>query len=437
MFTRLRLSRFKNFEEAELSMGSFTLLVGANASGKSNVREALRFLHAVGRGYTLAEIFGGKWSAGERQWDGIAGGVREAAFRGAESFGVEIETEGKSQNLKDFSDTLIHRLRLEVATRPDDSLFPRMLAESLVVGIAHVREPAYDSRSAEQKHSDQLVVRLPQLVGSEWATMDHAFGADRPVLSQVLKRDDPRLGQVDIVVRDMLTNLSTMRFVDPDPKAMRQPSAPGQTVLSDRGENLSSVLQSLCEDEKTKAELIRWIRLLTPMDVADLKFASDLRGEVLLLLVESDGTALSAYSASEGTLRFLALLAALLSAEPGLYFFEEIENGLHPSRLRLVLDLIRSRTASRKIQVVATTHSPMLLSLLDEQQLEHASLVYRLEGERTGRIQRLLDVPDARRVLATHDRADLLASGWFEDMVELASAPREPLVKRPTPGAAA
>ncbi|WP_437873665.1 AAA family ATPase [Sorangium sp. So ce363] len=82
MLRRVRLVRFKNFEDATLSLGPFTLLVGANAAGKSNVREALRFLHGVGRGYTLAEIFGGKYTAGERQWDGLRGGVREASFRG-------------------------------------------------------------------------------------------------------------------------------------------------------------------------------------------------------------------------------------------------------------------------------------------------------------------------------------------------------------------
>jgi predicted ATPase len=153
------------------------------------------------------------------------------------------------------------------------------------------------------------------------------------------------------------------------------------------------------------------------------------RGHVILMIVEKDGHAYSAYSASDGTLRFLGMLAALFSPESGLVFFEEIENGFHPARLRLLVDLIRSRTRDGKVQVVATTHSPTILSLLDEEMLQHTSLVYRLEGEPSARITRLLDVPDAARVLATHDRADLLASGWFEDMVEFAAVPAEPIKK--------
>ena len=48
----------KGFADERLRMGPFTVIVGANASGKSNIRDALRFVHGIGRGYTLAEISG-------------------------------------------------------------------------------------------------------------------------------------------------------------------------------------------------------------------------------------------------------------------------------------------------------------------------------------------------------------------------------------------
>lgn len=64
MLASLRLKNFKNFADETLRMGPFTVLVGANASGKSNVRDALRFLHGVGRGYSLADIIGGRYGAG-------------------------------------------------------------------------------------------------------------------------------------------------------------------------------------------------------------------------------------------------------------------------------------------------------------------------------------------------------------------------------------
>ena len=63
MITSIRLVNFKNFADETLRVGPFTVIVGANASGKSNIRDAFRFLHGIGRGYTLAEIVGGRDTA--------------------------------------------------------------------------------------------------------------------------------------------------------------------------------------------------------------------------------------------------------------------------------------------------------------------------------------------------------------------------------------
>ena len=89
MFKSLRLERFKNFKDAKLELGPFTLLIGANASGKSNIRDAFRFLHGIARGYNLTEIIGEKYAeGGERVWTGIRGGATEIAFSGEDSFSI-------------------------------------------------------------------------------------------------------------------------------------------------------------------------------------------------------------------------------------------------------------------------------------------------------------------------------------------------------------
>src|SRR6266446_9904481 len=86
MIQSLQLTNFKNFQNTTLPLGKLTLLVGTNASGKSNLRDAFRFLHGMGRGYSLAEIFGDKYIGGALQWQGIRGGPKEVAFRGESSF---------------------------------------------------------------------------------------------------------------------------------------------------------------------------------------------------------------------------------------------------------------------------------------------------------------------------------------------------------------
>jgi predicted ATPase len=212
---------------------------------------------------------------------------------------------------------------------------------------------------------------------------------------------------------------------------MRIPSLPGLTTLGDRGENLSSVLATICEDSAKKETLLEWVRKLTPMDVDDLLFDQDAAGRILLRLKEKNGRNISALSASDGTLRFIGILAALFGPTPAsFYFIEELENGIHPTRLSLLVELIESQTKRRGIQVVATSHSPLLLQFLSQESLEHASLVYRLPDHPEARIKRIVDIPNAERVIKEQPVSVLHASSWFEDVLDFAeSGETEPVAE--------
>jgi hypothetical protein len=74
MITSIRMVNFKNFVDETLRLGPFTMVVGTNASGKSNIRDAFRFLHGIGRGYTLMEVVGGNGA-----WAINASGIRFVA----------------------------------------------------------------------------------------------------------------------------------------------------------------------------------------------------------------------------------------------------------------------------------------------------------------------------------------------------------------------
>lgn len=123
MLRSLKLSRFKSFEEATLPLGPFTLLVGTNASGKSNVRDALRFLFGCAQGYTISEVVEGKWGdGGVRLWQGVRGGLKEIAWRGSRTFQLEAELE-----IKD-SPTFRHTILVSLAASGEPA---RVMAESL------------------------------------------------------------------------------------------------------------------------------------------------------------------------------------------------------------------------------------------------------------------------------------------------------------------
>ncbi|HXP59096.1 MAG TPA: AAA family ATPase [Dongiaceae bacterium] len=414
MITKLKLNNFKNFRQAEISFGPVSLLVGTNATGKSNVRDAFRFLHGIARGYTLAEIIGEKYGeGGQLQWSGIRGGTRETCFAGERTFSVGVEFEQKTGSP---GHTTPFAYEIEVACAPNGSA-PKVVRERLY----HRRTTVHDSHPpislglANQPLLTQ-VNELPEPQDSITTTTTTTTTTDQ---ATELAERRKAAGRVRASVKAALEELESIRFIDFSPELMRKPSIPGQLILSDRGDNLSSVLQAICEKPELKLALSNWIQELTPMDVVDFEFVPDAAGKVLVYLVEEGGRKTSANSASDGTLRFLGMLAALLGPKPArFYFLEEIDTGIHPARLALLMDLLDNQSKGKGIQIMATTHSPQVLRLIKEENLKYATLAYRLKGSTEGRLKPLTEIPHLLDVVKRKDIARLHESSWMENTME-------------------
>lgn len=421
MISRIELTNFKSFHRAGFDLGPLTLLVGANASGKSNIRDALRVLHGIGLGYTLPEILGGKYGPGGiLQWRGIRGGVREAASYGHQRFTLRVRASSALREPPRLPFPLTSTVEVDTSS---PTLGPRVSDERFVnaLDMLYDSSPPDDPLSQEAEH--EIRVRHPRGGSHRKHGKVSRYPSNRPVLAQAA-RSTKESKALRGSCEDLLQVLSSVRFLDLDPDAMREASPPGQSVLGDRGENLSSVLQAICRDEQRKAALLSWVRSLTPLDARNFSFKLDLQGRVLVYLEEAGGQHTSAVSASDGTLRFLALVAALLGPDSGkIYFFEEFDNGIHPTRLHLLLELVHQACREQGVQVIATTHNPALLAFLDPSTREDAVLVYRPDGASDSRLRRIGELPEVNRVLESQDLGRLHTSGWLEDAAVFSEDP--------------
>ena len=417
MITSLRLVDFKNFADETLRVGPFTVIVGANASGKSNVRDAFRFLHGVGRGYTLAEILGGRWGpGGQAEWRPVRGAPNEVA----RVAGVEPGSRFALEIVLRLDDAQV-RYCVEVSRGAGDAGSFRVAREELSTGSWW--EPVYTSHPGRgdplaQDDETRLWLRMAKTGSQRKLGSSVAVRSDQPALTQIREHKWLARAHKDHAQR-VIDALASMRFLEPIPDRMRQPSFPGQTVLGDGGENLPTVLRQICADPQRRTTMIEWVRALTPMDVDDFRFPVDpVTGLVQLVVLERDGRICSAHSVSDGTLRFLAMLAALLADDPSrFYFFEEIDNGIHPARQWLLLELIEKRTAAGALQVVTTTHSPGLLTSVNDSTFETTSVVCRREAATDAIIRPVARLPDAAKLRASQGLGRLLMGGWMEDMI--------------------
>ena len=423
MFKSLRLRNFKNFADETLRMGPFTVIVGANASGKSNIRDAFRFLHGVGRGYTLAEILGGKYgTGGQVEWEEIRGAPTEIVRHGQESMYVDVDSE------HDFvfppfmycigvegTDTLggVFRVVQEVLSLNDE--YGLGLGQGNYPLIYTSAPPPPDPVAA-QDDEHHLLLRMAKSGRQKKYGNRIAVRPDQPALTQI-ETHRPVLREQKDVARHVTAGLADMRFLDPSPRQMREPAFPGQTVLGDSGENLPTVLQAICNDPDRRKTLLEWTRELTPMDVADFQFQTETSGKVQLAIEEEDGRVTSSRSVSDGTLRFLGILAALLGQRPRLCVFEEIDSGIHPSRLHLLVELIESEVGKGDMQVVTTTHSPDLLACISDETFESTSVVCRNPGVSEAIIRPAKDLPNAEDLRRSQGLRKLHATGWMEDIL--------------------
>lgn len=400
MITSLRLKDFKNFADETLRVGPFSVIVGANASGKSNIRDAFRFLHGIGRGYTLAEIIGGKYGAGGQLESVPIRGATNEIIRIAKStslplpllpaFALEIALTATGSDTADYS--------IEVSREIGKSGFRITYEKLRMAGETVYEKPrgTYGNRQVDLGTNQAIDVDL-----------------DKPALMQVFQSQEVSHSDRERL-RSVVDVLASMRFPEFSPDRMREPAFSNQTMLGDWGGNLPTVLKEMCADYERKSILIEWIRELTPMDVEDFEFPPDPSGRIHLKIREP-GRDISAYSASDGTLRFLAMLAALLGKDlTRLYFFEEIDIGLHPSRLHLLVDLIERQTAKGGVQVIATTHSPDMLSMVSDETFENTSVACRLEDTNDAIIRPVADLHNARKLRKTQGLGRLLAGGWME-----------------------
>ncbi len=256
MLDELRIINFKNFGDATLQLGPFTVIVGANASGKSNIRDAFRFIHGIGRRYTLADIIGGRYGAGGQvEWAQLRGSAREIVKFGETGFSLTAVLK-------------INALRvcyeMEVHTDNASRAGFRVIREELTRGHytkIFTSHPGGDDPVAWQEDENHLLLRMEKTGGQRRYGERIAVQPDQPALTQIGNFQRVSRAHKELA-RQVIEAFSDIRFLDLIPEFMRKPAFPGQTTLGDSGENLPTVLQEICSDPKRKSVLTEWIREL-------------------------------------------------------------------------------------------------------------------------------------------------------------------------------
>lgn len=403
MLTSLRLVNFKSFAEASVELAPLTVLVGANAAGKSNFFDAIRFLQGNGLDMGVGEILRGRWEGGREIWPGIRGGPKEVALAGERSFTICSTWGLKGRRVE-------HELGCITAGLPQIEK-ERLAAVGEGDYLFDTHAPALGANVGLQP-GDALRAALKREKGGRNKT--NSYSSSRSILGQ-LERDKAVADVVFEVAADLQNALREILFLDVSPSRMRGYVPRQARSIGAEAENLSAVLAAMCESEDKRLDVVDWLTELIAPEVADISFIETELGDVMLQLVEPGERRISARSLSDGTLRFLGQLVALKAAPPGsLVLIEEIENGLHPRRIHLMVELLESVTRSQDLQVIVTTHSPQVLAALSPEDLGNAIVFAKDPENGNSAMSRLSDLPNFREILERKGIEYLFTTGWLE-----------------------
>ncbi|MEP7362353.1 MAG: AAA family ATPase [Acidobacteriota bacterium] len=394
MITRLKIENFKSLRDVEIRPGRVNIFFGPNGSGKSNLLDVLRVLKGFGLGMTVDQVFNQpSTQPAFGLWPGIRGGSSHAVFRGRAGSG----NDRFRVSITCISDAAEYSYRATVS--PDKNWFLAQSAEH------ESGKPGISYKLDESGHQ-RIHLIWPNDIGP---FAEPVLPPDRPFFVNQLPQGIQELGE------SVRSSLDSIQMLDLVPFILRERSRSVRAKrLGPQGENLASVVKAIFEETDHKESVLAWLRELLEEPIEDLTPKQAEENEVYLRMRQF-GHKFSASSLSDGTLRFIALVAAFFQpVPPGVLLIEEIENGIHPSRLRLVLELIKSQSERTGTQVFLTTHSPALLAWLREDDYAHTYFSRRDPETGGSEFTPLSEIPHFLDVVKKHSLLELATEGWFE-----------------------
>ncbi len=360
------MKNFKSFKDVEVQLGNFNVLIGANASGKSNFIRVIEFLRDTRR-YGLEDAI--SLQGGPEYLTNLNIGPRE-------NLSVEIVIPREPE--ENFPEIGISRSRYLVFDRYESHYrfavgFPanragfevvdeRLCVKGEFILADRGEDPCTlrrqgpgeilvirDGDKASVKFTPPEGLSLEEYDVEPWLVRRNVSGRSLLLQSDYFSVGAPR----DIAIYDF------------DPKLPKKGTPiTGKAELEEDGSNLAIVLKRIMEDESAKRMLANLLQDLLPF-VVDLDVERFADKSLLLSLREkfAENKPIPASFISDGTITVVALIVALYFERKPIAVIEEPERNVHPHLISRIVAMMKE--ASQRKQVIVTTHNPEVIRNAD------------------------------------------------------------------------
>lgn len=373
---RIEITNFKSFNKLIMELKNFNVLIGANASGKSNFVKIFEFLRDI-RNHGLENAI---------------------SLQG----GVEYLRNLNLGNLNEFSLVTNYEHEKYVFTgRKKRTKFSGVK----VYEIIHKFSLALKGRKGYKISKDELILKCEFVILDKDSkgeieekgtvgTGEIVFLKRNGKLTiKFAKPNDVRISEDDFFppfsfYRNQLFPSNTLLIEDPplffplpekifgdvgiydiDPKLPKKATPiTGKAELETDGSNLAIVLKKVISDKQKKRKLLNLLNELLPF-VSEIDVEKFADKSLLFKLKESfcKKDYVPASLISDGTVNLIALIIALFFEKRGITIIEEPERNIHPYLLAKVVEMMKE--SSRNKQIIVTTHNPEFIKFVDRENL--------------------------------------------------------------------
>ncbi len=360
MLKAIKLNNLLSFgATTEISFNEgLNVLIGANGSGKSNLIEAISLLQAMPK--DLAKVFREGGGIEEWVWKG-----EKDSFSGIESI---VEKYNGQQTLRHALEFRAMDYRLEVINESIGQINPPSIISKLEF---HYDFDGQQARVNPQLHDGKVLHDGKML---HWENID----TRQSILAQRQDPDAyPEMAYLGSYYEKIRFYREWQFGRSALPRTLQRADLPND-FLEENASNLGLILNSFRRNSEVKKKLLEALKLFNE-NIED--FDVTVQGGYIQVFLQENGFVIPATRLSDGTLRYLSLLAILLHPNlPPLICIEEPELGLHPDILPSLIDLLKE--VAQKTQLIITTHSADLIDDLTD--MPEAVLVFdKVQGSTT------------------------------------------------------
>jgi predicted ATPase len=390
MITYLKINGFKSFHNFEMEFTPFTVIAGANASGKSNLFDALTLLSRLAETDNLKRAFSeqrGEFIELFTQYgdDNYASemefivemlvnkNIKDAWGNEAKLKYTRLKYElsiKRVTNSSGIQDLVVSKENLLKLNHQEDNwvtgIIPKKSLEFWRPKVGTGKRGIPYIETVNENNLD--IIQVPQDGTTGNKRRFPLSNATRTVLSSFDTIDFPHV----LAAKE---EMKSWKFLQLNPEDLRQVTSKnnGEDTISVSGKNLAAALFRIKQNDKySLKDISRKLNSFLPnfieVDVID----DNENKQYLIKLKDVDKKEFSSRVLSEGTLRILALcILEFDEKHTGLLCFEEPENGIHPFRIKAMTELLKDLSVDFNEvevplrQVIVNTHSPVLVGNME------------------------------------------------------------------------